>query len=121
MNTPNPDSTYRATSLEFERLPANEQRARLAAFQKRMVKRRTVRHYSSEQVRDELIDSAIAVAGSAPSGANLQPWRFVVVRDARLRQEQIGSAHDQPPQSRPSKRRSKSTFSPRRASANADS
>ncbi|MBA3295873.1 MAG: nitroreductase family protein [Acidobacteria bacterium] len=85
MNTPNPDSTYRATPLEFERLPADEQRARLAAFQKRMVKRRTVRHYSSEQVPDELIDSAIAVAGSAPSGANLQPWRFVVVRDAEVK------------------------------------
>ena len=46
-----------------------------------MLGRRTVRQYSSEPVPDTLIDEAIAVAGSAPSGANLQPWQFVVVRD----------------------------------------
>lgn len=46
-----------------------------------MSARRTVRHYSSEPVPDALIDDAIAIAGCAPSGANLQPWRFVVVRD----------------------------------------
>jgi len=85
MTTPDPDSTYRATLLEFERLPADEQRVRLAAFQTRMVKRRTVRHYSSEPVPDDLIDRAIALAGSAPSGANLQPWRFVVVRDPEIK------------------------------------
>jgi nitroreductase len=46
-----------------------------------MARRRTVRHYSSEDVPQALIDGAIAIAGTAPSGANLQPWRFVVVRD----------------------------------------
>lgn len=46
-----------------------------------MLTRRTVRHYSPEPVPDALIDEAIVIAGSAPSGANLQPWRFVVVRD----------------------------------------
>ena len=47
--------------------------------------RRTVRHYSTEPVPDTLIDDAIAVAGSAPSGANLQPWQFVVVRDHEVK------------------------------------
>ena len=46
-----------------------------------MLRRRTVRHISSEPIPDGMIDRAIAVAGSAPSGANLQPWRFVVVRN----------------------------------------
>ena len=50
-----------------------------------MLKRRTVRHYSTEPVPDELIERAIAIAASAPSGANLQPWRFVVVRDAGIK------------------------------------
>jgi iodotyrosine deiodinase len=46
-----------------------------------------VRHYSSQCVPDALINGAIAVAGSAPSGANLQPWRFVVVRDPDVKQQ----------------------------------
>jgi iodotyrosine deiodinase len=58
-----------------------EQRARLRAFHERMATRRTVRHYADDPVPDDLIDEALSIAGSAPSGANMQPWRFVVVRD----------------------------------------
>jgi iodotyrosine deiodinase len=46
-----------------------------------MTARRSVRHFSDDEVPDALIDGAIATAGTAPSGANQQPWRFVVVRD----------------------------------------
>lgn len=76
---------YRPTPLVFERLEPSEQRAHLRAFRERMLSRRTVRHYSNEPVPDELIDEAIAVAASAPSGANLQPWRFVVVHDPEVK------------------------------------
>lgn len=76
---------YRPTPLVFERLELPEQRARLRALRERMLSRRTVRHYSSEPVPDELIDEAIAIAASAPSGANLQPWRFVVVHDPEVK------------------------------------
>lgn len=50
-----------------------------------MSSRRSVRHYSTDPVPSALIDEAIAVAGSAPSGANMQPWRFIVVRDAEVK------------------------------------
>ena len=79
------DSQYRPTPLAFERVPALEQAARLQAFHDRMHARRTVRHFSTDPVPDALIDQAIAVAGTAPSGANLQPWRFVVVRDPEVK------------------------------------
>lgn len=72
---------YRPVPLDFERLSPAEQASRLDEFARHLMRRRTVRHYSSEPVPDAIIDQAIAVAGSAPSGANLQPWRFVVVRD----------------------------------------
>jgi iodotyrosine deiodinase len=78
-------SAYVPVPLEFVRLSLQEQRARLEAFHARMLTRRTVRHYSSDPVPEALIDQAIAIAGSAPSGANLQPWRFVVVRDAEVK------------------------------------
>jgi iodotyrosine deiodinase len=77
--------TYRPVPLGFERVPRAEAEARQREFHDRMLKRRTVRHYSTEPVPDGLIDRAIAVAASAPSGANLQPWRFVVVRDAGIK------------------------------------
>lgn len=79
------ESPYRPVPLSFHRLTPAEQRERLRTFGLRMSGRRTVRHYTSEPVPDALIDEAIAVAGSAPSGANMQPWRFVVVRDPEVK------------------------------------
>lgn len=79
----NPD--YRPVPLEFERLDAEAQRQRLEDLEGHLRRRRTVRHFSREDVPDALIDRAIAIAGSAPSGANLQPWRFIVVRDPEIK------------------------------------
>jgi len=75
------DARYQPVPLIFENVGSAEQVTRLEAFYARMATRRTVRHYSDEPVPAALIDRAIQVAGSAPSGANLQPWQFVVVRD----------------------------------------
>lgn len=47
--------------------------------------RRTVRDFSSRPVPREVIEFALLAAGTAPSGANLQPWRFVVVSDPDLK------------------------------------
>lgn len=49
--------------------------------------RRTVREFSSEPVPDEVIAMAIEAASLAPSGANMQPWKFVVVRDAEIKRQ----------------------------------
>lgn len=55
------------------------------AFRDTLLLRRTVRDFSSEDVPDEVIDLAIEAAASAPSGANMQPWAFVVVRDPEVK------------------------------------
>ena len=89
------EHAYRPIPLVFDRLEPSEQRARLGAFRERMAARRTVRHYSSEPVPDALIDEAIATAGSAPSGANLQPWQFVVVRDPEVKRRIRLAAEDE--------------------------
>lgn len=52
-----------------------------------MRRRRTVRDYSSEPVPLELIENAIAAAGRAPSGANQQPWTFVLVSDPEIKRQ----------------------------------
>jgi len=65
-------------------LPA-EGREASRRFLAEMTTRRTIRHLSSEPVDPELIENAIGTAATAPSGANRQPWRFVVVTDPGLK------------------------------------
>ncbi|NRA95130.1 MAG: nitroreductase family protein [Planctomycetes bacterium] len=57
------------------------------AFHEIMSKRRTVREYSDRPVSEETIRWLIRCAGSAPSGANKQPWRFVCVKDPDTKRE----------------------------------
>ena len=75
----------REEPLRFERLPAEEQIRIARNFALRLSERRSVRSFSPEPVPFELIENAIRCAASAPSGANKQPWRFVVVRDPALK------------------------------------
>jgi iodotyrosine deiodinase len=57
-----------------------------AAHLELMQTRRSLRQFSSRPVPHELIENALRVAGSAPSGANQQPWTFVVVTDPETKQ-----------------------------------
>ncbi|CAN5717870.1 nitroreductase family protein [soil metagenome] len=52
-----------------------------------MQQRRTVREFSSRAVPREVIESCLLAAGSAPSGANLQPWHFVAIADPDVKHE----------------------------------
>ncbi|MCH7724336.1 MAG: nitroreductase family protein [Bacteroidetes bacterium] len=49
--------------------------------------RRTVREFSDKPVPKEVINNCIRAAGTAPSGANLQPWHFVVVSDTKIKKQ----------------------------------
>lgn len=71
--------------LDFERLPEAEMRARASAFLERLRRRRTVRDFSDEPIPLDVVETAIAAAGTAPSGANRQPWTFVLVTDPVLK------------------------------------
>ena len=73
--------------LDFEQLPENEQKRRAQEFYELMNRRRTIRDFSDEDFPVEIIETAIKTAGTAPSGANLQPWHFVVVRDAEIKKQ----------------------------------
>lgn len=73
--------------LVFARLSPAEQTERLGQFRDQILSRRSVRHFSSEPVPLHLIEDAVRVAASAPSGANQQPWRFVVVSDTVVKRQ----------------------------------
>jgi nitroreductase len=76
---------YTPIPLEFERLTPGEQLARSQEFLEHVRTRRSVRQFSREPVPFELVANAVAAAGTAPSGANQQPWTFVVVSDPAVK------------------------------------
>ncbi len=71
--------------LEFQYLSTEEQYRKADELFNLLNRRRTVREFSDEDVPFEIIKKAILTAGTAPSGANLQPWRFVVVKDSAVK------------------------------------
>ncbi|GAA4911944.1 nitroreductase [Stackebrandtia albiflava] len=66
-------------------IPADDGLARARRFADTMAARRTVRDFSPEPVDERIVTEAIRAAATAPSGANVQPWRFVVVTDPGLK------------------------------------
>jgi nitroreductase len=79
--------SYDPIPLDFTEYPPEQMRERAAQFYELMAQRRSVREFSDRPVPRELIANAIRTAGTAPSGANMQPWQFVAVDDPDLKQE----------------------------------
>ncbi len=92
MIVPMNHDTYRPISLNFERQPEDEMIARGQSFRELMARRRSVREFAPDPVPRELIETAIAAANTAPSGANRQPWHFAVVSDPMVKAAIRGGA-----------------------------
>jgi iodotyrosine deiodinase len=73
--------------LEFQRFPVEDMRVRLEAFAAHLSRRRSIRTFSAEPVPKDLIETALRVAGTAPNGANQQPWHFAVVSNPDLKRQ----------------------------------
>ncbi|QEL55331.1 nitroreductase family protein [Chromobacterium paludis] len=71
----------------FIRRPEDEMIQRSRDFLAELRRRRTIRDFSDEAIPAEVIENCLRAAGTAPSGANHQPWHFVVVRDAGLKRQ----------------------------------
>ena len=71
----------------FEVLPDQEMERRSAQFYDQIKKRRSVRNFSDANVPVSVIENCLLAAGTAPNGANLQPWHFSVVRDPKIKSE----------------------------------
>ncbi len=91
----------------YREYPPAEMAARARAFADELQRRRTVRDYSDRPVPRELIEHCLRAAGTAPSGANQQPWHFVAVsdpgvkrriREAAEAEEREFYAHRAPPE-----------------------
>ena len=67
--------------------PVDEMRQRVTDFYEEISRRRTVREFSDRPVPRDIIEMALRAAGTAPSGANLQPWHFVVISGAETKKQ----------------------------------
>ncbi len=73
--------------LEFREYEPKDMLARSSEFLENIVKRRTVRDFDSRAIPEAVIENALKSALSAPSGANRQPWRFVVVTNPEIKRK----------------------------------
>ncbi|MCY4095836.1 MAG: nitroreductase family protein [Gammaproteobacteria bacterium] len=71
--------------LHFQRFAEEEMLERAQVFRAHMVQRRTVRAFHERPIPPSVLEDALRVAASAPSGANRQPWRFVVIEDSHIK------------------------------------
>ncbi len=77
----------RTRPLEFHRYSPAEMATRADALVASMQRRRSVREFSSDPIPLDVVRQAILAAGTAPSGAHMQPWTFVLVTDPDLKRQ----------------------------------
>jgi iodotyrosine deiodinase len=71
----------------FDEYSMEEMEKRSEEFYLEMKKRRSVRQFSDRPVPRKVIENCIRAAGTAPSGANMQPWTFIVVSDQKIKKQ----------------------------------
>lgn len=71
----------------YREYPVEEMRERVNEFYQDLNRRRTVREFSDRPVPRDIIETALLAGGTAPSGANLQPWHFAVVSGAETKKK----------------------------------
>ncbi len=71
--------------LDFKRQGEASMLQESESFYQLMARRRTIRDFSEQTVPQAVLENAIKAAGTAPSGANMQPWHFAVVQDAAVK------------------------------------
>lgn len=71
----------------YREYPVEEMKQRAAVFYMDMQRRRTVRHFSDRPVPREIIEDCLRAAATAPSGAHMQPWHFLVVTDPVVKRQ----------------------------------
>ena len=71
----------------YKSYPIEEMQRRSEDFLSNIQRRRTIRHFSDKPVPKEIIENCLKAAGTAPSGANRQPWHFSVISDQEIKKQ----------------------------------
>jgi nitroreductase len=80
---------------DYREYPAQEMARRASEFYADLCSRRSVRQFSDRPVPRAVIEDCLRAAGTAPSGANMQPWTFVVVSDPAVKRRIREGAEEQ--------------------------
>ena len=78
---------FQSVKFKYDEVPIKEINKRSKIFYNLIKKRRSIREFSLKKVNDSVIKNAIKSAGTAPNGANLQPWHFVVIKNKKIKKE----------------------------------
>ena len=78
---------FKNEKLEFNRIPIKDIIKKSKKFYEIISKRRSVRDFDSKNIDLKIIKNAILSAGSAPNGANLQPWHFVIIKNKKIKKK----------------------------------
>lgn len=73
--------------LKFSQIEEEEMIIRSSSFLTQMKTRRSVREFSDRTIPFEVVKNVVMTASSAPSGANKQPWTFVIVNDPEIKRK----------------------------------
>jgi nitroreductase len=79
----------------YQEYPPEEMQERAAAFYADISRRRTVREFSDRPIPPNVLENCLLAAGTAPNGANLQPWHFVVVTDGEIKKKIRAAAEEE--------------------------
>ncbi len=80
---------------DYREYPPEEMRARAEAFRAEIARRHTVRDFAPRPVPRDIIETCLRAAGTAPNGANHQPWHFAVIGDPALKARIRAAAEDE--------------------------
>ena len=78
---------YKSETLNYKSLPIRDMKKKSKDFYNLIKKRRSVRNFIKKNIDSKIIENAILAAGTAPNGANLQPWHFVIIKDKKIKKE----------------------------------
>ena len=78
---------YKSETLNYKSLPIRDMKKKSKDFYNLIKKRRSVRNFIKKNIDSKIIENAILAAGTAPNGANLQPWHFVIIKDKKIKRE----------------------------------
>ncbi len=80
----------------YQEYPVDEMKQRAGKFRRDLQQRRTVRDFSERPVPKSIIDQCLLAAGTAPSGANMQPWHFAAVTDPEIKAKiRVAAEHEE--------------------------
>ena len=78
---------FKTEKLQFNKLPIKEIITRSKNFYNEIKERRSIRDFEETKIDLKIIENAILSAGTAPNGANLQPWHFVIIKNSKIKKK----------------------------------